>query len=115
MRIRLSRQASNFVRKETKYLNDRSPSAAEKFLNSIKEAKKTLLQFPKIGNGAHGLHIKDALTFVVGDYLLDYIPDVEFVDIINIRHGRMLQMKTLLALPHQNSHIGHMKKAGQQC
>jgi plasmid stabilization system protein ParE len=91
MRIRLSRQASNFVRKETKYLNDRSPSAAEKFLNSIKEAKKTLLQFPKIGNGAHGLHIKDALTFVVGDYLLDYIPDVEFVDIINIRHGRMLQ------------------------
>ena len=38
----------------------------------------------------HGLQITGSLTLVVGDYLLDYLYDGETVDVILIRHGRML-------------------------
>ena len=38
----------------------------------------------------HGLQIAGSLTLVVGDYLLDYLHDGSQVDVILIRHGRML-------------------------
>ncbi|KQY20820.1 hypothetical protein ASD32_05285 [Rhizobium sp. Root483D2] len=38
----------------------------------------------------HGLGIAGSLTLVVGDYLLDYVYDGFRVDVILIRHGRML-------------------------
>lgn len=37
----------------------------------------------------HGLRIKGALTFVIGDYLLDYVYDGSNVDVVAIRHERM--------------------------
>ena len=38
----------------------------------------------------HGLQIAGSLTLVVGDYLLDYLYDGSQVDVILVRHGRML-------------------------
>lgn len=41
----------------------------------------------------HGLQIEGGLTLVVGPYLFDYTRDDSGVNIIAVRHGRMLQLK----------------------
>ena len=40
----------------------------------------------------HGLQIDGGLTLVVDAYLFDYIRDEGVVNIIAVRHGRMLQL-----------------------
>lgn len=90
-RVRLSKNAADYVRREAEYLRQRNPAAARKFLSDIKEAKKTLESFPRAGNRMHGLQIAGSLTLVVGDYLFDYLHEGTHVDVVLIRHGRMLQ------------------------
>lgn len=89
-RVRLSKDAANYVRAEAEYLRQRNPAAARKFSSAMKNAKRTLQSFPEAGNRMHGLQIAGSLTLVVGDYLLDYIYDGSQVDVILIRHGRMM-------------------------
>lgn len=90
IRIRLSKEAADYFRRETEYLRHRSPAAATSFVSAIKEARQLLQRFPEAGNRMHGLQISGSLTLVVGDYLLDYMHDAKGIDIIAIRHGRML-------------------------
>lgn len=88
--VRLSRDAANYVRREAEYLRQHNPMAARKFSVIMKNVRRMLQSFPEAGNRMHGLQITGSLTFVAGDYLLDYIYDGSQIDIIAIRHGRML-------------------------
>lgn len=89
--VRLSKDVASYIRREGEYLRKLNPAAARKFALAIKNAKRTLSEFPQSGNRMHGgLQITGSLTPVVGDYLLDYLYDGDSVDVILIRHGRML-------------------------
>lgn len=89
-KVRLSRDAANYIRRETEYLRRQNLMAARKFALAMKTARQSLHDFPRSGNSMHGLQITGALTLVVGDYLLDYLFDGDTVDVLQIRHGRML-------------------------
>ncbi len=86
--IRLSRDAANYIRRETEYLRLRNPSAAKAFLLAIQNAKRVLQSFPESGNHMHGLQVVGYRTLVAGDYLLDYSYDGSHIDIASVRHGR---------------------------
>ncbi|MBU2329057.1 MAG: type II toxin-antitoxin system RelE/ParE family toxin [Alphaproteobacteria bacterium] len=87
--IRLSRRASDYMRRESAYLLGRHPSAARTFVQSMNRARALLREFPDIGNQTHGLQIAGFRTLVVGDYLIDYRRLGDLIEIANIRHGRM--------------------------
>jgi plasmid stabilization system protein ParE len=87
--IRLSRNAADYIRRETAYLRQRNPAAARDFLDAIKNAKRMLQSFPEAGNRMHGLQIAGSRTLVAGDYLLDYAYDGLRIDVTAVRHGRM--------------------------
>lgn len=73
--VRLSKDAANYIRRESDYLRKLNPAAARKFSLEIKNAKRMLSEFPQSGNRMHALQITGSLTLVVGDYLLDYLYD----------------------------------------
>jgi plasmid stabilization system protein ParE len=85
-KVRLSDDARSFLQREARYLRERSPSAAEAFLNRFREAKRNLSQFPELGRRIEALPVEGSMRLVVGDYDLD--DDV--VAITTIRHGRQL-------------------------
>ncbi|PLK69625.1 hypothetical protein C0V73_19185 [Rhizobium sp. TH135] len=87
--IRLSRKAADYVRRESTYFRERSPSAAKAFVQSMKRARTLLQDFPHAGNTMHGLQIAGFRTLVVGEYLLDYRLRDAVIEIVAIRHGRM--------------------------
>ncbi|WP_186392799.1 MULTISPECIES: type II toxin-antitoxin system RelE/ParE family toxin [unclassified Pannonibacter] len=88
--IRLSKDAADYVRKETDYLRQRNPAAARNFSQAIKNAKRMLQSFPESGNKTHGLQIAGNRVLVAGDYLIEYSYDGSEIDVTTIRHGRML-------------------------
>ncbi|MGV8936257.1 MAG: type II toxin-antitoxin system RelE/ParE family toxin [Allorhizobium sp.] len=88
--VKISKGAADYIRQESDYLRRQNPAAAKRFSLAIKSAQRTLQSFPQAGNSMHGLQIAGSLTLVVGDYLLDYMYDGSQVDVILIRHGRML-------------------------
>lgn len=88
--VRLSGNARAFLQREAKYLRERSPSAAETFLNRLREARRNLSQFPEIGRRKSAVPIDGMLRLVVGDYILDYELTAGSVSIVSIRHGRQL-------------------------
>jgi plasmid stabilization system protein ParE len=71
MKVKLSRSTAEYLRKETKYLKDRNTTAAIKFTNRIREAKRNIQQFPNMGSRARQIPIPGAQTWVTGEYLLD--------------------------------------------
>ncbi len=87
--IRLSRKAADYLRRESTYLRERSPSAAKAFVQSMTRARTLLQDFPDAGNTMHGLQIAGFRTLVVGEYLLDYRLRDGAIEIVTIRHGRM--------------------------
>jgi plasmid stabilization system protein ParE len=91
-RVKVSKEASNFVRNEAAYLRRRNPHAAQNFSDTIRRAKEVLRTFDKAGTVTHGLQIDGGLTLVVDAYLFDYIREEGDVSIIAVRHGRMLQL-----------------------
>ncbi|MGI2035209.1 type II toxin-antitoxin system RelE/ParE family toxin [Rhizobium panacihumi] len=88
--IRLSTDAANYVRREAEYLRQHNPAAARNFSLAIRNARQLLQQFPEAGNRHHGLQIVGGRTLVAGDYLLDYLYEGGIIEVISIRHGRML-------------------------
>ncbi|MDE1158153.1 MAG: type II toxin-antitoxin system RelE/ParE family toxin [Neorhizobium sp.] len=86
--VRLSRNAANYLRRETDYLRRRNPAAAGRFVDTIRQARRLLQAFPDAGNQAHALQIAGNRVLVVGDYLIEYAHDVTHIDITSIRHGR---------------------------
>lgn len=91
-KIKVSREAADFVRNETAYLRRRNKNAAQSFLDTIRRAKTVLATFEEAGNRMHGLQIKGGRTLVVDAYLFDYQLEPRSVHILAIRHGRMPQV-----------------------
>lgn len=91
-RVKVSRDAADFVRSEAAYLRQRNPHAARSFADIVRRAKEVLKTFADAGNVTHGLQIEGGLTLVVDAYLFDYIREDRDVNIIAVRHGRMLQL-----------------------
>lgn len=89
-KVRLSDNARIFLQREAKYLRDRSPSAAEAFLNRFRQARRNLSQFPELGRRNEALPVEGSMRLVVGDYILDYDLADGIVAIAAIRHGRQL-------------------------
>jgi plasmid stabilization system protein ParE len=89
-KVRLSDDARSFLQREARYLRERSPSAAEAFLNRFREARRNLSQFPELGRRIEALPVEGSMRLVVGDYVLDYDLDDDVVAITTIRHGRQL-------------------------
>lgn len=87
-KVRLSRNARAFIQREAKYLRERNQAAAETFLNRLREAKRSLAQFPKMGREKESLPVQDSMRLVFGDYIIDYDFDGDIVAITAIRHGR---------------------------
>ncbi|WP_137156054.1 type II toxin-antitoxin system RelE/ParE family toxin [Rhizobium sp. FKL33] len=88
-KIKVSREAADFVRNETACLRRRNKNAAQSFLDAIRRAKTVLATFEDAGNRTHGLQIKDGRTLVVDAYLFDYLLEQGPVQILAIRRGRM--------------------------
>lgn len=91
-KIKVSREAADFVRNETAYLRRRNRNAAQSFLDTIHRSKTVLATFEEAGNRMHGLQIKGGRTLVVDAYLFDYQHEQGTVHILAIRHGRMPQI-----------------------
>ena len=88
-KVILSKSAAQYLRDETRYLRDRSPPAALRFKQRIREAKRNLQDYPNIGSSERELPVPGAQTLVTGEYLLDYTIDGEMIEIITIRSGQM--------------------------
>ncbi len=91
-RVKVAKEAANFVRQEAAYLRRRNAHAAQVFSDTVRRAKDVLRTFDKAGNVMHGLQIDGGLTLVVDAYLFDYIREEAVVNIIAVRHGRMHQL-----------------------
>jgi plasmid stabilization system protein ParE len=87
-KIRLSKNARIFIQREAKYLRERNQAAAEHFLDRLRQARRNLAQFPRIGHEKTSLPVEGAMRIIVGDYILDYDLDDKGVAITAIRHGR---------------------------
>lgn len=89
-KVRLSGNARAFLQREAKYLRERSPSAAEAFLEKLREARRNLAQFPEMGRRKDALPVRGAMRLIVGDYVLEYDLAADDVAITSIRHARQL-------------------------
>jgi len=89
MRVIISGSAAAYLRNEIHYLKSRSPMAATRFANAMAEARRNLEAFPDLGKGGVESLIPGCRTWVVGDYLMDYLHKSDVIEIVSIRHGRM--------------------------
>jgi plasmid stabilization system protein ParE len=87
LRIRFSPDARFYVKSEASYLKERSPLAAQRFSDSLKQLKRNLSQFPKLGQVSDELPIPGVFRFVMGDYLIDYQLKGDLIDVLAVRHG----------------------------
>lgn len=86
--VRLSQRAAEYLRREAAYLRLRNPSAARRFADVVKHARRVLANFPEAGNKAHGFAPEGARVLVAGDYLQVYFHDGVTIEIAAILHGR---------------------------
>jgi plasmid stabilization system protein ParE len=71
-KVRLSDQAKSYLRTEAAYLRHRSQPAADAFLSRMREARRTLGQFPEAGFEKKEITASGIRRYIVGAYLLDY-------------------------------------------
>ena len=86
-RVLLSTRAERWLHREVAYLADRNVSAARRFLERIKEARRQLAAFPR--SGRPGL-VPGTRRLVVGAYVLTYRERGSDLEIIDIRDGRQI-------------------------
>lgn len=88
MKVRLSSEASAYIAKEARYLQDRSASGALRFKDIVKRALQLIGEHPAAGFQQSGVPIKGSHRVVIGEYLFDYdvIRDVAWIQ--NVRHSR---------------------------
>lgn len=92
MKLWVSADARAYILAEAMYLRERNQPAADAFLQEMKEAQKCLLRFPDLGTKREDLPIPGARRLVVGNYLLDYRRDGDFIVIVSVRHGRQMPL-----------------------
>lgn len=88
MRIRVSKDASAFLRSEQRYLQQFNPRAADAVLKEIRAALRLLAEYPQAGSPHAAL--PDRRRFISGNYVIEYRLDGRFLLVAHIRHGRQL-------------------------
>lgn len=86
MKVRLSGAARAYLLHEASYLTQRSSSAGAAFLRDIRSARQRIGKYPEIG--FKPFPARESRRLVVGDYLIDYEPGSDGIEITSIRHGR---------------------------
>lgn len=84
MKVRLSRNAADYVRQEAAYLRQHSRPAAEHFLERVKSVRRDLASFAEAGFSDEGLPIPGLRRFVRDGYFYDYRirqSEIEIADI----------------------------------
>jgi plasmid stabilization system protein ParE len=82
---RLSKSALRWLEREIGYLAEKSPSAAKKLAQRIRDARTLLAEHPK---GAQIGRIAGTRRFVVGPYVLSVRENDGVTEIVAIGHGR---------------------------
>jgi plasmid stabilization system protein ParE len=87
VKVTLSPKAADYVRLEARYLKSRSPQAALRFVEDLKNLRLSLARFPALGRLNEEIPNPGVLRFVMGSYLVDYEVLAEEIFIFAIRHG----------------------------
>jgi plasmid stabilization system protein ParE len=88
MRIKLSKNATLFLRNEHRYLSQFNPRAADNVLRQLRAALRMLAEYPQAGSAEGPLDGRR--RFVSGDYVIDYRFASRLLEVSHIRHGRQL-------------------------
>ena len=83
--VRFKRLARIWIRRESEYLREHRPAAAQRFIDAIDRAARQLSEYPM--SGPPGL-IPDTRRLVVGPYILSYRVRRGIVEVFAVRHGR---------------------------
>lgn len=72
MRVRLARQAADYIRREAHYLRARSPAAAVRFLERVRSVRRDLQDHGHVGFANDDLPIPGLRRLVRDGYRFDY-------------------------------------------
>jgi addiction module RelE/StbE family toxin len=89
VKVRMAGPAKAYLRKEAHYLRQRSPRAADAFLQRMREARDNLRRFPLMGFRKGGLPVPGTRSLVVDTYILDYEVTGDELLITAIRPGQV--------------------------
>ncbi len=89
-KVVLSQKARSYLLSESRYLRERNPAAAMRFVERLREARHSLARFETIGFERDAPPVPGVRRFLVGDYVLDYFVGA-FIEIVAIRHGRQAE------------------------
>ena len=88
MRIALSDKADSDLQRIYRYLSERSPLAADTFIERIDANLKNLSRFPFIGRERSSLEV-GLRGLIVGVHLVFYFVETERITIVRVIDGRM--------------------------
>lgn len=86
MKVIISKDAADYLRRERAYIAEHDPRAAESVMRQIQAAIRTLAAYPNAGVAA--LPLVGRRRFVVAPYVIDYSITEHAVYIVAVRHGR---------------------------
>lgn len=84
MKVRLSRRAADYIRQEATYLRRHSKGAAERFLASVRSARRDLAAFPDAGFSDESLPIPEMRRLIRDGYRYDYRIGGEEIEVAEI-------------------------------
>jgi plasmid stabilization system protein ParE len=88
MRVKLSKNAGLFLKREHNYIQHFNPRAADAVLRQLRAALRLLKDYPQAGSPHAALDGRR--RFVSGDYVIDYRIRGPVLEVSHIRHGRQL-------------------------
>jgi plasmid stabilization system protein ParE len=86
MKVIISKDAADYLRRERAYIAEHDPRAAESVMRQIQAAIQTLGAYPNAGVAA--LPLQGRRRFVVAPCVIDYSIMEHAVHIVAVRHGR---------------------------
>jgi plasmid stabilization system protein ParE len=84
MRVKLSKNAANYVRQEAAYFRQYSKARAEHFLERVKTVRRDLAAFAASGFGGDDLLIPGTRRFIRDGYYFDYRIKNDHIEIADI-------------------------------
>ncbi|MCR6670280.1 type II toxin-antitoxin system RelE/ParE family toxin [Devosia ginsengisoli] len=84
MKVRLSRNAADYVRQEAAYLRQHNRLAAERFLERVKSVRRDLASFAEAGFFDEALPVPGMRRFVRDGYFYDYRAGKDLIEIAAI-------------------------------
>lgn len=70
------------------YIAERNPLAAERLIERLIQAVKTLSQMPEMGRTCDDLGLPSVRRFVVEEHHIFYVADGKAIKIVRVIHGR---------------------------